>query len=50
MDSLIQQGLAGIEESACNDNDTSGTVTGFNVLGLGDLDELEEEKRGVRPF
>lgn len=39
MDTLLEELLASVEESSGDDNNRGGTISGLNILGLGDLDE-----------
>lgn len=40
VDTLFEEDIAGAEESSSNDDDSGSTVTGFDILSLGDFDEL----------
>lgn len=39
MDTLLEELLTGVKEGSSDDNDGGGSISGFNILSLGDLDE-----------
>lgn len=45
VDALANEVLAGTEEGASHDDNGGGSVTGLDILGLGDLDELKHHVR-----
>ncbi len=40
MDSLIEEDLASTQQSTGNNDDSGGTITSFDILRLGNIDEL----------
>ena len=44
VDTLSHELGGGSKESTGHDDDGGGTVTGFNILSLGDFDELKAER------
>lgn len=42
MDSLIEQGLSGLEEGSGQDDHSGGSVSSLDILSLGNLNKLNE--------
>jgi hypothetical protein len=44
MDAFVQERFGGFKESACEDDDRSGSITGFDILGFGNFYKLNKMK------
>jgi hypothetical protein len=41
VDTFVQERLSGFEKSACKNDDGSGSISGFDILGFGNFDQLD---------